>query len=98
MKPAIKKRWAIMMIGGARTYAFTRESFHRHVVHQTEPPMDLFVSTAFSNNNLFGGLSSRLLEMDSTKLVMTKSTPYRGRMKLQELKIDSSENKGVFYK
>jgi hypothetical protein len=67
MKPAIKKRWAIMMIGGARTYAFTRESFLRHVVHQTEPPMDLFVSTAFSNNNLFGGLSSRLLEMDSTK-------------------------------
>lgn len=61
------KRWAIMMIGGARLYAFTRDSFLRNVVNQTDPPMDLFVSTSFSNVSLFSGLSGRLLEMDSTK-------------------------------
>ena len=41
------KRWAVMMIGGARTYAFTRDSFLRNIVSQTDPPMDVFVSTEY---------------------------------------------------
>lgn len=63
-----KKRWAVFMIGGARMYAFTRQSFLRNVVNQTDPPMDIFVSTAFSNDSLFSGLSAELLDMDSKLL------------------------------
>ena len=42
---ATNKRWAVMMIGGARTYACTRQSFLWNVVNQTNPPMDIIVST-----------------------------------------------------
>eukprot|EP00984_Skeletonema_dohrnii_P009953 scaffold3836_cov87-Skeletonema_dohrnii-CCMP3373.AAC.2 len=34
-----KKRWAVMMIGSARTYAFARSSFIKNVLNQTDPPM-----------------------------------------------------------
>jgi hypothetical protein len=59
------KRWAVMMIGGARTYAFTRESFLRNVVNQTDPPMDIFVSTSSTNSCSVDWISAVLLEMDS---------------------------------
>ena len=59
------KRWAVMMIGGARTYAFTRESFLRNVVNQTDPPMDVFVSTHSTNSCSVDWISAVLLEMDS---------------------------------
>jgi hypothetical protein len=60
------KRWAVMMVGGARTYAFTRESFLRNVVNQADPPMDIFVSTHSNPSCSVDGLSAVLLEMDST--------------------------------
>jgi hypothetical protein len=62
---ATNKRWAVMMIGGARTYAFTRQSFLWNVVNQTDPPMDIFVSTQNTNSCSVDKLSSVLLEMDS---------------------------------
>lgn len=44
---ATTKRWAVMMIGGARTYAFTRDSFQRNVIGQlpTGSEMDIFTYT-----------------------------------------------------
>jgi 3-methyladenine DNA glycosylase Mpg len=62
---ATNKRWAVMMIGGARTYAFTHQSFLWNVVNQTDPPMDVFVSTQYTNSCSVDKLSSVLLEMDS---------------------------------
>ena len=59
------KRWAVMMIGGARTYAFTRDSFLRNIVSQTDPPMDVFVSTQSTNSCSVDWLSAVLLEVDS---------------------------------
>ena len=61
---ATNKRWAVMMIGGARTYACTRQSFLWNVVNQTNPPMDIIVSTV-QNSCSVDKLSSVLLEMDS---------------------------------
>ena len=64
---ATNKRWAVMMIGGARTYACTRQSFLWNVVNQTNPPMDIIVSTV-QNSCSVDKLSSVLLEMDSKAL------------------------------
>jgi hypothetical protein len=61
-----KKRWAVMLIGGARVYAFTHESFLGNVVNQTDPPMDVFSSTSFGNASLLSALSSELMNMEST--------------------------------
>ena len=36
------KRWAIMMMGGARTYAFARESFWKNFLGQTDLEYDIF--------------------------------------------------------
>jgi len=65
-----KKRWAVMMIGSARTYAFARSSFIKNVLNQTDPPMamDVFTSTQSMNNSSCSieKHSLGLLEKDST--------------------------------
>jgi hypothetical protein len=61
------KRWAVMMIGGARTYAYTQDSFTQNVVNQAYPPMDVFVSSHFNNLSRAEILSFNLLVDDSTE-------------------------------
>ena len=65
------KRWAVMMIGAARSYAFARSSFIENVLHQTDPPMDVFTST------LLVDTSSCFLEQHSLELLKKDSTAVR---------------------
>ena len=61
----MNKQWAVMMIGGARTYAFTCNLFLRNAISQTDPPMYVFVSTQSTNLCSVDWLSAVLLEADS---------------------------------
>ena len=68
-----QKRWAVMMIGSPRTYAFARTSFIQNVLNQTHPPMDMdiFTSTSLKTNSSSCPLEShglQLLQDDSTVL------------------------------
>lgn len=62
----VTKRWAVTMIGGARTYAFTRNSFLQNVVNLTYPLMDVFVSTISTYSCSVDSFSAVFLERDST--------------------------------
>lgn len=74
------KRWAVMMIGAGRSYAFTRNTFLKKVVNQTHPPMDIFTySYDVSDSCLVDGLSTYLLEQDSILFHLDTSTPSYGR-------------------
>ena len=71
LKSLTGKRWAVMMIGSARSYAFARSSFIENVLHQTDPPMDVFTSTLLMN------ASSCLIEIHLLKLLEKDSTVLR---------------------
>ena len=65
------KRWAVLMVGSARTYTFSRLSFIKNVVNQTDPPMDVFTSTEYiydSSPCHIEKHSLDLLEKDSTAM------------------------------
>lgn len=64
-----KKRWAVMMIGAPRTYAFARQSFIQNVLNQTDPPMDVFTSTESSMVN-----ESCPIEVHSLELLKRDTT------------------------
>lgn len=74
VEDAIKKkhkRWAVLMVGSARTYTFSRLSFIKNVVNQTDPPMDVFTSTEYiydSSPCQIEKHSLDLLEKDSTAM------------------------------
>jgi len=103
------KRWAVMMIGGARTYAFTRKSFIQNVVNQTNPPMDVFVSTSSTTSCSVDSFSSVLLELDSTAWryhesiehgnpdYQTRDRFYTEQMGVLKLIDDYSKQKNVTY-
>jgi len=83
----IGKRWAVMMIGSARSYAFSRSSFIENVLHQTDPPMDVFTSTILMNN------SSCFIEKHSQELLVKDSTAVRFHQLNDEVKKRSDKQK-----
>lgn len=70
-----KKRWAVMMVGAARSYMLPRNSFLQNVVNQSNPPMDVFAFIPKVSNPLcLADMESmRLLEMDSTLIHLDES-------------------------
>lgn len=66
-----RKRWAVLQTGGARTYATCRDSFMRNIVHQTDPPMDVFTITFHhsDDNCHFDALGVDMLDRDSKSIM-----------------------------
>mmetsp|Transcript_14163 Transcript_14163/g.23678 ORF Transcript_14163/g.23678 Transcript_14163/m.23678 type:complete len:148 (-) Transcript_14163:570-1013(-) len=60
-----------MMIGSPRTYTFTRSSFIKHVLNQTDHSMDVFTSTQSMTN------TSCSIEKHSLELLQKDSTLVR---------------------
>jgi STELLO glycosyltransferases len=65
--PVRKKKWAVLMIGGARTYAVCRESITKNVLLQTDPPMDMFTYSFHHQNQSchLDNLGLDILDRDS---------------------------------
>ncbi len=65
------KRWAVILIGGSRTYSFARESFLKHVVHAPAHPMDVFAAVPFFDRNCtLDAFSLNLLQSDSKAMMV----------------------------
>lgn len=64
-----------MMVGAARSYMLTRNSFMLNVVNQSNPPMDVFTFTPkITNPSCLADLESlHLLKMDSTVIHLDES-------------------------
>ena len=79
------KRWAIMMMGGARTYAFARESFWKNFLGQTDLEYDIFSYSFFhsaADTCHIDTLGLHLWELDSTVMHIDDGfTKYPGTSK-----------------
>jgi hypothetical protein len=63
-------RWAVLLLGGPRTYAYARASFMRHVVQVVDPPMDIFSYTFYDKDCVVDAFSLNKLEEDSTRMIL----------------------------
>jgi hypothetical protein len=69
-----EKRWAVLLVGGARTYAFVRDSFLREIVNSPPGhPMDVFAYTFYDNACKLHALSVDLLKEDSADFFVKES-------------------------
>lgn len=79
--PTAPKRWAVMMIGGARTYAMCRESFFENLAKQTDSQIDIFSYTFAGSKEKdcpFDSLGLHHLDLDSTLMHLdTNFTTHR---------------------
>jgi hypothetical protein len=77
-------KWAVLLHGGPRTYSYARNSFLRHIVHATDPPMDVFAYTFYDENCLVDDYSFQKLEHDVVEMIVESknfSAPIRDKTK-----------------
>jgi hypothetical protein len=69
-----EKRWAVLVVGGSRTYAFARDNFLQYIVNAPPSiPMDVFSYTYYDRKCSFFALSAIFLKEDCTDYFLQES-------------------------
>lgn len=80
------KEWAVVLIGGVRTYAFVRDSFLQHVVNAVDPGMDVAAYTFYDQNCAVEAFSMNNLARDCVFIHIDNTTGGPGRSRNNKIR------------